>query len=168
MKTTKVNLVFYMITLFIMSCSTDNKIKLPVDTSVGSLVSIEQKENVTTAGENIVVKPGEVLYLLTFKGKNEFSIKGPMSKSDPKRALVDQNGTEYWPVYSGCLREDGVISDEEWKFSSGHMTGGEDGQLVFVDGSMTIPKPEFTLIFCVLQNNTKLALRDGDKQFPVN
>jgi hypothetical protein len=151
-----------------MSCGTNNKVKLPIDTSVGNLVSIEQKMNVATDGENIAIKPGEILYLLTFNGKSEFSLNGPLSKADPQRALVDQDGKEYWPVYSGSLREDGVISNKEWNFSSGVMTGGEDGQLVFVDGSMTIPKPEFTLIFCVPQNITKLALRDGDKQFPVN
>lgn len=167
MKTTKGIFVFYIIALLIMSCNTDTKVKLPVETSVGSLVSVEQKENVMTDRKDLAINSEEIFYLLTFKGKSEFVLNGPFDKSDPIRVLVDQDGTEYWPVYYGSMGENGVITGNDWMFSGGNLTGGEDGQLVYVDVNLTLPKPEFTLVYSIRKNVKELSLRDGDKQFPV-
>jgi hypothetical protein len=165
MKTTKEILTFFIITLLIMSCKSDTKVKFPILTSVGDLVSVEIKGDVKTEGEYRAIKPDEYLYLLTFKGKSEFILNGSIDKSDPHRLLVDQDGTEYWPIYSGSLNEDGIISDNDWMIS-GNMTVSENGEWVY-SGTLTIPKPEFILIYYIPKNIKELSLRDGTVQIPI-
>ena len=53
--------------LLCFSCG--DKVTLPIKTSLGDLVKIENKDNVPTSKESISPKSDEVIYVLSFYGK---------------------------------------------------------------------------------------------------
>ncbi|MFZ5939945.1 MAG: hypothetical protein ACOYXB_05175 [Bacteroidota bacterium] len=163
---TKLNRAVFLLALFAIACS-GGKTPLPVETTIGSLNSVEKVKTVQLADKSVRLKENEEFYVLSFTGKNEFILNGPMDQTEPRRALVDKDGHEYWPVYYGTLSEEGIISNEDWMISGGHLTGNDQGQLVYVECKMTLPEPEFMLIYILPLKSRDIALRDGDVLYPL-
>jgi hypothetical protein len=158
----KLTLVFSLI--FLVSCG-GNKVNLPLDTSLGKLVRIDQKENVATDERSISADDGKVLYLLNFEGKNEVSYEG--GEQDALRAfpLVDSKGTEFTSMYAGSPTNSGVLSNKDWRYNG--QLQGKNGKFVFV-GALSVPTGKITLVYSVPKGVSGLLLKDGDRKHAIN
>ncbi|OGU75875.1 MAG: hypothetical protein A2V93_01860 [Ignavibacteria bacterium RBG_16_34_14] len=172
----KIRIVFVVIltSLLFITCS-ENKVKLPIATSLGNLVEIEQKDMVETtqkepglpyySNKKITPNPEEVLYLLTFEGKNEIIYEGGLSNDGPyKLTVIDTQGEQFNPKFAGTLNKDGVVSNKEWLISGRVET--IDGKFVF-KGKATVPEQRLTLIYIVSKKATGLTLKDGNQRYPI-
>ena len=152
------------IPLFLIAC-TGNKVTLPIDTSLGKLVSIDQKDNVATDEKSLAAEDGKVLYLLNFEGKNEISYEGGDQNVLKAFSLIDAKGTEIPPVYSGSPAGAGKLSDKDWKYNG--RLQGKDGKFVFV-GTLSIPTGKLTLVYPVPKGASGLSLKDGERKHVIN
>jgi len=150
--------------LLVVSCGR-HKVSLPVQTSLGQLVAIEQKDTVATDKGAITPGAGEVLYQLTFEGRNELAYEGKPREDGFARVLVDSTLNEFEPAFAGTPRADGTISHEKWTWT-GFYTGDGTGRTVF-KGSVALPEPKLTLVYKVPRAASGLMLRDGNQLHPV-
>lgn len=164
----KIKIVFTLILtlLLFISCS-ENKVKLPIATSLGNLVEIEQKDMVQTNKKQITSNSKEELYLLIFEGKSEVLYDGKSKEDGPWRVLIDSKGTQFWPVFAGTPQKDGIISNAEWLM---HGTSEDlvvvEGKLIF-KGTATLPEPRVALIYLVSKEAIGLTLKDGNQRYPI-
>jgi hypothetical protein len=147
------------------SCG-DGKAKLPVRTSLGDLVRVEKRDEVTTDERNFPSGNEEIYYLLSFEGKGQFEYLG----SELKNALiflslVDSGGREFRPVFMGNPNKDGALSNRDWRYD-GSLTA-QDGKLVFV-GKLSLPEPRLTLLYSVPRGAAGLALKDGEQKYRID
>jgi hypothetical protein len=160
--------------LLFISCS-GNKVNLPIETSQGSLVKIEKKNMVETTQKDtglpyyytkkITPNSEELLYLLTFEGKNEIIYEGRLQNDGPyKLLIIDSKGAQFSPEFAGTATEDGIVSNREWLISGSVET--IDGELVF-KGTATLPEPKLTLIYLVPKKASGLTLKDGNQRHPI-
>jgi hypothetical protein len=162
---------FLLIPLFI-SCI-DIKVKLPIETSLGNLVTIEQKDMVETSGGKITPKSEEVLYLLIFEGKSEIPFNVTVQTTDIQRAIpfilesireyapliVDQETyNQYTPVFTGSPDTIGIISPNGW---------GIDGDVKNYNwkGKLTMQESRIALVYLIPKTAVKLILKDGEQVF---
>jgi hypothetical protein len=161
-----VNSIFVLTLLLYVSCA--NKVTLPIKTSLGDLVKIENKGKVTTNKETISPKSEEVIYVLSFEGKKEFEYKEvELSKTFDllELPLVDSKGKEFVPVFAGSPTKEGALSDDDIK-TDGQATG-KDGKFV-ATGKIILPEPRLTLVYVVPKDSSGLALKDGGQRHPIN
>jgi hypothetical protein len=147
-----------------MSC-TGNKVKLPIETSLGKLVRIEQKESVVTDERSVTAEAGKVLYLLSFEGKSEIPYEGVQNEGLRSFTLVDAQGTEFSPVFSGSPTDAGKLSNKEWRYN-GQMKG-QNGKFVFV-GTLSVPTAKIALVYSVPKDASGLSLKDGASKHEIN
>lgn len=161
-----VNSIFVFTLLFFISCA--GKVTLPIKTSLGDLVKIENKDKVTTNKETISPKPGEVIYILSFEGKKEFEYKEvELSKVFDilHLPLVDSNGKEFVPIFAGSPAAEGTLSDKDIK-TDGQATG-KDGKFVST-GKVVLPEPKLSLVYVVPKDASALALKDSGQKHQIN
>jgi len=187
------NAILALALLLCTSCAT-KVVTLPVSTSLGSLVRIEKKATVPTNRETISPKSGEVIYVLSFEGKNGFQIKD-VAVPDLVRLtgfltddsdigfdnfsgaqapeiirlvnlpLVDSGGKEITPVFVGSPTSQGTLSQQGIVFN-GRVTG-KGGKPWVTTGNLKFPEPKVTLVYIVPEGAT-LTLKDGNQQHPIN
>ncbi|MDA2914610.1 hypothetical protein MYX77_11785, partial [Acidobacteriia bacterium AH_259_A11_L15] len=146
------------------ACS-GNKVELPITTSIGNLVRIEKKQSVNTSDGVIEVGSQQVIYLLSFEGEKEFTYEGKDEPEGPKSLLlIDSRGNRFAPAFAGTPTPNGTISNEEW-ILNGEVRGRE-GKLVFV-GTLSLPEPRVALVYLVPSNASRLVLKDGQRQHPI-
>jgi len=157
-------LMLALLVVVLVSCGT-NKVNLPIDTSLGKLVRIEQKEKVATDDESISAEGGKVLYVLSFEGKNELTYEG--GEQDALRAfpLVDSKGTEFNSIFAGSPTNTGALSNKDWRFNG--QLQGRNGKFVFV-GVLSIPTGKLTVVYSVPKDAGGLSLKDGERRHAVN
>jgi hypothetical protein len=148
----------------LMSC-TGNRVKLPIETSLGKLVRLEQKDSVVTDERSISAEAGKVLYLLSFEGKSEIPYEGAQNEGLRSFALVDANGTEFTPVFSGSPTNAGKLSAEQWRYN-GELKG-QNGKFVFV-GTLSVPAGKIALVYSVPKDASGLFLKDGERKHAIN
>lgn len=161
-----VNSIFVLALVLCISCA--DKATLPLKTSLGDLVKIENKDKVTTNKETISPKSGEVIYVLSFEGKKEFEYKEvELSKTFDLLylPLVDSNGKEFVPAFAGSPTKEGALSDKDIK-TDGQATG-KDGKFVGT-GKIILPEPKLTIVYVVPKDASGLALKDGGQRHPIN
>ena len=156
---------FFILTVLLFISCGNNKVKLPIETSLGNLVKIEQKDMIKTNKKIITPKPEELLYLLTFEGKNEIIYEGELQYDGPYRLLiVDPKGAQFNPEFAGTITEDGTVSKEKWL-----MTGSVEfltGEPVFKEKAV-LPEGKLALIYLVPKKASGLTLADGDKRYRI-
>lgn len=136
----------------------------PIKTSLGDLVKVEKKSEVSTAGQSAEVirpKAGETLYILSFEGKSEIKYE---SGSDDYYPLVDSSGRQFPPVFFGAPGSHGKLSADDVKLNG--EAGGQDGRFVF-SGTATLPEPKVTFVYSVPESAGGLALKDGEQKHPI-
>lgn len=160
-----VTLVSALALLFGVSCA--RKVTLPIKTSLGDLVKIENRDTVTTNESVISPKPDELIYVLNFEGKKEFEFEGV----DAAKVftlfdlpLLDSNGKEFVPAFAGSPTKEGTLSNKDMNVNGG-MTGRE-GRWVST-GKITLPEPKLALVYLV-PKNASLSLKDGEQKYPIN
>lgn len=149
---------------FLISCA-GNKVNLPIDTSLGKLVRIEQKENFATDERSVSAEEGKVLYLLNFEGKNEISYEGGQQDALQGFPLVDAKGTEFRTVFAGSPTGTGALSNKDWRYNG--QLKGQNGRFVFV-GALSIPAGKVTLVYSVPKGVSGLSLKDGERKHAIN
>lgn len=150
--------------VFLISCA-GNKVKLPIETSLGSLVRVEKKSSVATDEQTISSEAGQVLYVLSFEGKNEIRYEG--GKKDPIQtyALVDSNGKETTPLYAATPIEGDKLSNKDWHYDG--QLHGTGGGFSFV-GVLRFSQPKVTLVYRLPSDVSGLALKDGERRHSIN
>lgn len=158
------NRILVLVLIVLGSCG-GNKVKLPIDTTLGKLVRIEEKEKVATDDESISTEAGKVLYVLSFEGKNELTYEG--GERDALRAfpLVDSKGTEFNSIFAGSPNNTGALSNKDWRFNG--QLQGRNGKFVFV-GALSIPTGKLTVVYSVPKDAASLSLKDGDRKHAIN
>jgi len=146
------------------SCA-GNKVNLPIDTTLGKLMRIEQKETVATDERVISAEAGKVLHLLHFEGKNEISYEGGNQDALRGFPLVDAKGTEFTPTYAGSPTDSGALSNKDWRYNG--QLQGKNGKFVFV-GALSVPRGKITLVYSVPKGASGLSLKDGDRKHAIN
>jgi len=117
------------------------------------------------SNEKISTKPEEILYLLTFEGKNEMIYEGNLEHDGPNKfPIIDSQGTRFFPEFAGTAKEDGIVSNKEWSVNGSVDT--RSGKYVFT-GKVTLPEPKLTLIYLVPKKASGLVLKDGDQRYPI-
>src|SRR5688500_15262375 len=101
--------------LAMLSACGGNKVRLPIETSLGNLVRIETRDGVTTDERTISAEAGKVLYLLSFEGKSEITYEG--AEKEVLLTIIDSKGTEFNPVFAGSPTNTGTLSSKEWKYN---------------------------------------------------
>lgn len=159
--------VTFVFALALLLCISCKKVTLPIKTSLGDLVKIENRDKVTTNESVVSPKSDEVIYVLSFEGKREFEFEGV----EPSKVftlfdlpLVDSNGKEFVPVFAGSPTKEGTLSNKDMNVNGG-MTG-RDGKWVST-GRITLPEPKLTLVY-VVPKNASLTLKDGVQRHPIN
>lgn len=158
----KVMLVF--VAIFLTSCA-GNKVNLPIDTSLGKLVRIEQKDSFATDERSISAEDGKVLYLLNFEGKNEISYEGGEQDALQAFPLVDAKGAEFRTVFAGSPTATGALANKDWRYNG--QLQGKNGRFVFV-GALSIPTGKITLVYSVPKDAASLSLKDGERRHAIN
>ena len=156
-----------------------NKETLPIKTSLGDLVKIENKDEVKTVNETILKpevnktilpKPEEVIYVLSFEGKTKIEYEG-IKSSDPSELLhfplVDSNGKKFIPVFVGSTAKEGVLSNQGIWYSEKSKWDGKKA-VPTGEGEIILPEPKLTLVYIVPKDASGLALKDGGQQHPIN
>jgi hypothetical protein len=156
--------VILLLGVFLAACSS-NSVKLPIETSLGKLVRIEQKDNVATDERSISAEAGKVLYLLSFEGKSEIPYQGVQNEGLKSFTLVDSNGTEFSPVFTGSPTNAGPLSDKELRYN-GELKG-QNGKFVFV-GTLSVPSGKIALVYSVPKDASGLSLKDGERRHVIN
>ena len=159
----KILLIIFLL-VFLISC-TGSKVNLPIETSLGKLVRIEQKDKVATDEQPISAEGGKVLYILSFEGKNELTYEG--GEQDALRAfpLVDSKGTEFNSIFAGSPTNTGALSNKDWRFNG--QLQGRNGKFVFV-GALSIPSGKLMVVYSVPKDAGGLSLKDGERRHPIN
>lgn len=161
----KISMVFTLIlALLLLITCTENKVKLPIATSLGNLVEIEQRDMIQTNEKQFTPNTKEVLYILMFEGKSEVLYEGKLKEDGPWRALIDSKGKEFWPVFAGTPQKDGVISNAEWIMSG--TVEVVEVEPVF-KGKATLPAPKLALIYLISKDAAGLTLKDGNQRHPI-
>jgi hypothetical protein len=152
------------LSIFLIACA-GAKVNLPIDTSLGKLVRIDQKASVATDEKSLSAEDGKVLYLLSFEGKNEVSYEG--GEQDALRAfpLIDSKGTEFSPVFAGSPASGDKLSNKDWRYNG--QLQGKNGKFVFV-GALSVPTGKITLVYSVPKGASGLSLKDGDRKHVIN
>ena len=162
--TTRIACILGLLAVLSAACSGD-KVQLPVATSIGNLVRIEEKPSVTTSDGVIEATSREVVYVLSFEGKKEFAYEGKTETEGPKSLLlIDSRGNRFSPAFAGTPTPDGIISDKEWLLN-GELRG-RDGKWVFI-GTLSIPEPRIALVYRVPKSASGLVLQDGQQQHAI-
>jgi hypothetical protein len=155
----------------LLGCGGGRHLKAPIRTSLGTLVSVEERRSVETyytSAATLTAGSGEVLLVLSFEGAGPITFEGKAQHDGPNRLpLADAAGAEFWPAFAGTPTRSGVISGEGWRL---------DGQLVFpagatapaFQGTVTLPEPKLTLVYRVPTSATGLVLVDGDQRYPLD
>lgn len=158
----KVMIIFF--PALLIACA-GSKVKLPIDTSLGKLARIEQKDNVATDERSVSAEDGKVLYLLNFEGKNEISYEGGEQDTLQAFPLVDAKGTEFRTVFAGSPTDTGALSNKDWHYNG--QLQGKNGKFVFV-GALSVPTGKLTLVYSVPKGTSGLSLKDGDRRHAIN
>lgn len=161
-----VNSMLALTLLLCISCA--HKVTLPIKTSLGELVKVENKDSVATNEQTISPKSEEVIYILSFEGKKEIEVKEVAASESMKLLdlpLVDSNGKEFAPVFAGSPTKEGPLSNKDIKLD-GEMTG-KDGKWWVSTGKITLPDSKLTLVYVVPKNASGLALKDGSQAHPI-
>ena len=178
--------------LIFASCS--SKVKLPIDTSLGSLTKIEKKDKVNTNKDAVTPKSGEVVYVLSFEGRKEYDVKNvavpelisltgglsdasnisftdfaltaaPRMGSILNMPLVDTSGKEFAPSFFGSPQSDGSITNATVRFD-GQVTG-KDGKPWVLTGKLRFPDGKVTVVY-VVPEDSNLSLKDGAQKHSIN
>lgn len=152
------------LSVFLIACA-GNKVNLPIDTSLGKLVRIDQKASVATDEKSISAEDGKVLYLLNFEGKNEVSYEGGAQDALGAFPLVDSKGGEFSSVFAGSPTSSGALSNKDWRYNG--QLQGKNGKFVFV-GALSVPTGKITLVYSVPKGASGLSLKDGDRKHVIN
>ncbi|MGZ5435954.1 MAG: hypothetical protein ACXW3F_07730 [Pyrinomonadaceae bacterium] len=152
------------IPLVLIACA-GNKLTLPIDTSLGKLVRIDQKQTVATDDRSIAAEDGKVFYVLSFEGKDQISYEGGEQDALQAFSLVDAKGTEFRTVFEGSPTDTGALSDKDWHYNG--QLQGKNGKFVFV-GTLTIPTSKITLVYSVPKGVSGLSLKDGERKHAIN
>lgn len=152
------------LSVFLIAC-VGNKAHLPIDTSLGKLVRIDQKASVATDEKSISAGEGKVLYLLNFEGKNEVSYEGGEHDALRTFPLIDSKGTEFSPVFAGSPASDDKLSNKDWHYNG--QLQGKNGKFVFV-GALSVPTGKISLVYSVPKGASGLSLKDGDRKHAIN
>lgn len=157
-------LIPVLLLILLVSCA-GNKVKLPIDTSLGKLVRIEQKDKVATVDQPISAEDRKVLYILNFEGKSEITYEG--GEQDALRAfpLVDSKGTEFNSIFAGSPTNTGALSNKDWRYNG--QLQGRNGKFVFV-GALSIPAGKLTVVYSVPKDVAGLSLKDGERRHAIN
>jgi hypothetical protein len=150
------------------------KAALPMKTSLGDLVKIENRNEVKTDKETISPKATESLYVFSFEGKKKIEFKGDKS-ADPNSylylPLIDPTGHEFVPVFAGSAVKDGVLSKKGIDIiGEFRIVRGAKGleQVPTGVGEIWLPEPKLTLVYLVPKEVSGLALKDGEQRFQIN
>lgn len=160
----KLSLIAVLILVMLSACG-GNKVRLPIETSLGNLVRIEKKDDVATDERTISPEGGKVLYLLSFEGKSEIPYEGEKEMFQTF-TLVDSKGTESTPVFAGSPTNAGTLSNKEWKYIRGQLKA-QNGRFVFV-GVLSLPQPRLALVYAVPKDASGLTLKDGERRHAIN
>ena len=156
--------LFILTALLFISCG-KNKVKLPIATSLGNLVKIEQKDMIKTNKKIITPKPDELLYLLTFEGKNEIIYEGGLQYDGPfKLLLVDSKGAKFPAEFAGTVTENGIVSNEKW-LMTGRVEFTAEGSVF--KGKAVLPEGKLAVIYLVPKKASGLTLAEGDKRYRI-
>ena len=153
-----------LLVIFLVSCA-GNKVKLPIDTALGNLIRVEQKDTVATDEQPISAEAGKVLYILSFEGKNGLTYEGGEQDALQAFPLVDAKGTEFRAVFEGSPTDKGALSNKDWHYNG--RLQGKNGKFVFV-GTLTIPTSKITLVYSVPKDAAGLTLKDGERRHAIN
>ncbi|OGU75874.1 MAG: hypothetical protein A2V93_01855 [Ignavibacteria bacterium RBG_16_34_14] len=168
------NLFLVLFILLFISCN-ENKVKLPVKTSLGNLVKIEQKDMVETSEKKIIPKPEDNLYLLIFEGKNEIPFNVIVQTMDIQKAIPyilksvndltpliinRETRTQYSPVFVGSPDSVGIISQNGWGING-------DVKNYIWKGTLTLHKPKILLVYLIPKTALKLNLKDGEQEYQL-
>jgi hypothetical protein len=154
--------------------SSANKVTLPTKTSLGDLVKIENKDQVTTDKETILPKSEEVIYVLNFEGKKEIQYSGIESSNAFDvlyLPLVDSNGKEFVPIFVGSRDKKGNLSNKDMENIVVSVVRKEGGVLKPVPtgaGKIVLSEPKLTLVYVLPKGASHLALKDRGQRYPVN
>ena len=165
MMNTRTRIAFFALPVLLFISCGSNKVKLPIETSLGNLVKIERKDMVETNKKKITPKPEEFLYLLTFEGKNEIIYEGGLQYDGPfKLLLVDSRGAKFPAEFAGTVTEIGFVSIEKW-LMTGWVEFTSEGSVF--KGKATLPEGKLALIYLVPKKASGLTLADGDKRYRI-
>lgn len=135
-------------------------------TSIGDLVTVEKRTSVDTSDKKFEPGADQLLYLLTFEGKNELTFEGKPQEDGPNRILlVDSQGKKFAPQFAGTPTDSGSISNTDWKYDGGMK--GVGGKFVFA-GKLVLPTPRIALVYLVPKSASDLTLKDGDQNHPLS
>jgi len=166
------NLFLALFILFFISCN-ENKVKLPIETSLGNLVKIEQKDMVETNGKKIIPQPEEILYLLLFEGKSEIPFNVTVLTKDIQTAMPyilesvndftplivnQETRTQYSPIFVGTPVSDGIISQSGWGVN------GEVNNNIWT-GTLILMQPKIILVYLIPKTALKLSVKDGEQEY---
>ena len=157
-------LVTMFLALFLISCA-GSRVRLPIKTSLGNLVSIEKKDSVTTDERTISAEAGKVLYLLSFEGKSEITYEGAEREALQTLTISDSKGTEFAPVYSGSPTNTGTLSGKDWRYNGALKP--QNGKFVFA-GVLSVPSGKIALVYSVPRDASDLSLKDGKEKHPID
>ena len=140
--------------VLLVSCNKGSNVRLPIATSLGNLVRVEKVERVVTDDKPVSAAPGEVLYLLSFEGKN--SISAPVNPT-----LVDEKGNEKLAVFAGSPVRDGTLTKKAWTYNG--EAKSVDGKFVFT-GTVSLPEPRIAVVFSLPEGSAGWRLKDGENR----
>lgn len=168
------NFFIVLIILSFVSCN-EYKLKLPVETSLGNLVKIEQRDFAETSEKKIIPKSKEVLYLLFFEGKSELLYNVTVHTMDIQEAvpyilksinncvplLINrETRIQYAPIFVGSPDSNGIISQDGW---------GINGNVKNYNwkGTLTLNKSKIVLVYLIPQKTLELRLKDGEHEYRI-
>jgi hypothetical protein len=147
------------------------KAALPMKTSLGDLVKIENRNEVKTDQETIALKTNESLYAFSFEGKKKIEFKGDKSANPNSYLylpLIDPTGHEFVPVFAGGSVKDGVLSKKGIDIITQFRIAKNFEQVPTGEGFIMLPEPKLTLVYLVPKEVSGLALKDGGQRFQIN
>jgi hypothetical protein len=134
-------------------------------TSIGDLVTVEKRSSVDTSDKKFEPQADELLYLLTFEGKNEITFEGKPQEDGPNRILlVDSKGSKFPPQFAGTPTDTATISNTDWKYNGSMKSVG--GKFVFA-GKLLLPTPRIALVYLIPKSASELTLKDGDQSYSL-
>lgn len=140
---------------------------LSAPTSLGNLVRVDYVESIKTDKDPVNPKPDEIICILNFEGKDAIEYKDVEASKvfDVfNLPLVDSNGKEFKPVFSGTPGTDGVVLSKA--ITANGTMGGKDGKWV-ATGRLGIPGSRIVLVYTIPKTSTGLSLKDGGSKHSI-
>lgn len=158
---------FAVATLLLAACA--GTVELPKGTGLGDLVNLENKDSIPVKGkEPLKPKDGETLYILNFENIDRVAFHDLTPESRTVLhdfPLVDSAGKEYRPTAFGATADGGGYTTEGMTYDGNMEASG--GRFYIRTGSVNVPGRRLTVVYSVPKTASGLALRDGDKRYPV-